>query len=284
MSEYGDPDLETIAPLAPVPEATPAAPPAPRRTLAGGVAAVATGLVVLSLVVGFGTASLVLNARDKGSSTSATSPAPPTTVPAPTDPDAAVLGGLILNQSDVVPPNMVQLIDHGADLTSATLDLCNGTFASESQRTARRQVALSNAQQSLFLMSTEAILYRHAAVGAQAFGELRSVASHCPSTPVKSPVGEGTATTTFRTAPDRTWARTPTVDRLAYDFVSVSAANGSPSHSIAVYLRRGRVLMGLYFRQPDAPQAAVDGRTTVAGIVSVFEARVARVASRVANG
>ena len=43
------------------------------------------------------------------------------------------------------------------------------------------------------------------------------------------------------------------------------------------------MLMGLYFAQPDAPQEAVDGRTTIAGIVGVFEARMAKVPARVAG-
>jgi len=113
--------------------------------------------------------------------------------------------------------------------------------------------------------------------------ELKSVAAHCPSTPVPSPVGGDTQTTRFRRAPDGAWHRTPSVERLAYDFVATYPATGESSHSIAVYLRRGRMLMGLYFAQPDAPQEAVDGRTTIAGIVGVFEARMAKVPARVAG-
>ena len=112
----------------------------------------AAALIVVSLVVGFGTATIVLNARDTSPQAIATAPTP--TVPTaqhpavdvtravPADPDASVLGGLILRQTDVAAGNTVRLLDHGADLTVATLDLCNGTFPSEAQRTARRQVAL----------------------------------------------------------------------------------------------------------------------------------------------
>jgi hypothetical protein len=133
-------------------------------------------------------------------------------------------------------------------------------------------------------MSTEAVLYGAPAGGVQAFQELQSVTAHCPSTPVVSPVGEQTATTTFRPAPDRTWPKTPTVDRLAYDFVTTYAATGAASHSMAIYLRRGRALIGLYFMQPDDPQVAVAGRTTISGIVAVFEARLANAPAEIIGG
>ena len=56
------------------------------------------------------------------------------------------------------------------------------------------------------------------------------------------------------------------------------------AHSVAVYLRRGRVLMGLYFPQPDGPQAAVAGRSTIPGIVALFEARLAQLPASVVSG
>jgi hypothetical protein len=276
VTDYGDPDLETITP--PSPPAYPAPLPASlpevqlepngRGALFGLVAA----LVIVSLVVGFGTATFVLNARDSSPKQAVV-----------TLPDDTVLGGLIVQQRDVPAGYTVSLLLHGAELTVATLDLCNGRFSSEAQRVARRQVALLDRAQ-LVHMSTEAILYRAPSVGAQAFRELRSVAAHCPPTPVKSPVGEPTVTTRFRPAPDGTWPRTPTVERLAYDFVTTDATTGGTSHSMAIYLRRGKALIGLYFAQPDDPQIAVAGRTTVAGIVGLFEARLAKVPAELIGG
>ena len=294
MSEYADPDLETVAPLPPGPVrgAVPPSMPSGR----GPGAAIVAAMVVVSLLVGFGVATVVLNARDKGSDSSATSPLSPSTpsspgatVPSttpnrvPADRNAGALGEVILRQSDVPAADSVVLLGHGADLTVATLDLCNGTFASETQRTARRQVALVDSQSNVVL-STEAVLYGKPSGGAQAFDELRSVAAHCPSTPVKSPVGEDTATTIMGAAPDGAWPRTPSVERLAYDFHTTDAITGDRSHSIAVYLRRGRALMGVYFNQPDGAQVAVDAKTTVAGIVAVFESRLAKLPASVVNG
>jgi len=287
VTEYADPDLETIAPLPPVAPVPQAEPPAPEPSHSRSSAlAVGAALVVVSLVVSFAVVTLVLNARDSD-------PAAVAVVPTPNvvDPQAGVLGGLILRQSDVPSGNTVQLLRNGADLTVATLDLCNGTFPSEQLRTARRQVALTHEVRqpnglpptSTLQLSTEAVLYGAPAGGAQAFRELRSVAATCPPTPVKSPVGEGTAVTTFRAAPDGAWPRTPTVERLAYDFVSVDAATGESTHSIAVYLRRGRILMGVYFAVPDGTQVPVDGKRSIAGIVSVFEHRIAQVPASVAG-
>jgi hypothetical protein len=290
VTEYADPDLETVAPLPPVPP-VPTAEPSPGPAARAPVASIIAALVVVSLVVGFGVATLVLNARDTGpavaagptpstipSTPGATTPA--TTVPrVPADPNENVLGSLILRQSEVPSTDTVTLLQNGADLTIATLDLCNGTYPSEALRTARRQVALTDAG-SLLQMSTEAVLYRDVKASEQAFRELQSVAAACPSTPVVSPVNEDTVTTVFAPAPDKKWPRTPTVERLAYDFVATSATSGQPQHSIAVYLRRGRALVGVYFANPDEPQHLIAGRSTIAGIVGLFESRLAAVPAR----
>jgi hypothetical protein len=42
--------------------------------------------------------------------------------------------------------------------------------------------------------------------------------------------------------------------------------------------------MGLYFPEPDSPQIAVAGRTTIPGIVSVFQDRMAKLPARVVDG
>lgn len=234
-------------------------------------------LIVVSLVVGFGTATVVLNARDSGPK-AIVEPAPGP------GPDSSVLGGLIVHQSDAPLGARVLALKHGSDLTVATLDLCNGTYPSEKRRVARRQVLLVD-QLAVALLSTEAVLYGKPADGEQAFRELRSVVAQCPSNPVKSPVGEATTTTKFRAAPDGSWSHTPTVERLAFDFDSTDAASGrKATRSMAIYLRRGRALVGLYFPLPDDPQAAIAGRTTIPGIVALFEARLAQAPAGAISG
>ena len=75
----------------------------------------------------------------------------------------------------------------------------------------------------------------------------------------------------------RRWTASP------FDFVATDAS-GQSHHIIAVYLRRGRALMGVYFPQPDGTQAPVDGQTTIAGIVNVFATRMANLAASTVNG
>jgi hypothetical protein len=123
------------------------------------------------------------------------------------------------------------------------------------------------------VLSTEAVLYGKPADADQAFRELRRVHDTCPHSPVVSPVGEPTVTTTFRAAPDPSWGSVPGVERLAYDFNTLDP-NGESSRSVAVYLHKGRALMGIYFPQPTGKQPPVAGKTSIADIVRVFEQRL----------
>jgi hypothetical protein len=220
------------------------------------------------------------------------SPSPTTTVPGAGvshDPDRQVLGSIVVRQGDVSTSRSVLLIPQGNLLTEPTLDLCNGTFPSEHLRTARLQVAdVDAATGQTTSLSTEAVLYRNAAASEQAFTELRTISASCPHRPVVSPVGEPTATTVFNTPPDGAWANVPTVERQAYSFVSTTVATAlqpaSRAASVAVYLRRGRALLGLYFDQPSGAQPVVAGQRTIEGIVGVFEARMAKLPAKVVNG
>jgi hypothetical protein len=266
--------------------------PRRRGPIIAGAIAVAL-LLLVSGVVGYainsrsqsrndasapGTTSPPISVPSGGTLTPSTTPS---TAPASTDPDRAVLGQLVARQADVGPARTVLLITHGNLTSQPTLDLCNGSFPSEQSRTARLQVAVVNGAGTT-LLSTEAVLYRNPAASEQGFAELRKVRAACPNTAVVSPVHEVTAQTTFKAAPDGAWPRTPTVDRQAYDFVTKAA--GQSSASIAVYLRRGRVLVGLYFLQPNAAPGPVAGQTTIAGIVGVFENRLAQLPATVVNG
>jgi hypothetical protein len=195
--------------------------------------------------------------------------------PAPSrDPSAALLAGLVVTDADVGPSLTVAGLAGGNGLTQPTLDLCNGTFPSESMRTARLQVAAVDGQSDTAL-STEAVLYTSGAGTAAAFSELKATAAACPAGPVDSPVGEATVTTRFAPAPDAAWPQVPSVERLAFAF-DTSNATGNTSHSVAVYLRRGRALVGVYFSNPDSTTTVVEGHATLPDIVNVFAARLAK--------
>lgn len=269
-------------------------PPAPprRRLSSRQINAIALGT---GLVVGFAVVAAVL-VNHGGNSTSAAPPANPPAVPtlplgpsptssapASTDPDASALQGLVVRQGDVPPSSSVQLLP-GGNLVAGqtTLDLCNGTYPSESLRSARLQVVEYDGSGDSVL-STEAVLYRTPADAAQAMNEVRRVARTCPNSPVVSPVGEPTVTTRFQAAPDRSWPTVGGVDRAAFAFTSTDQF-GQTSQQVAVYLRRGRVLEGVYFGQPVGAQPAVDGNTTLAGILRDFEERIVALPASVTSG
>jgi hypothetical protein len=262
---------------APVAPTLPPMVPSYRRPRTTAIVVGVLALVLLAGAIGYA----IESNTDSHDSTANTTP--PTTAPAtpPSAADARALSQLVVQQADVGPTRVVLLIPNGNRTSEPTLDLCNGTFATEKLRVARLQVAEVDLSQRL-LLSTEAVTYRNATATKAAFAELRKVAAACPHAPVKSPVGEGTAETTFNARPDRAWPQTPSVQRLAYSFDTTAA--GTKTASVAVYLRRGRVLMGVYFAQPGDPQPAVDGKTSMKEIVGLFAARMAHLPESVVNG
>lgn len=185
------------------------------------------------------------------------------------------LSALLIQPRDTTPKVSVHLLPGGDQVNGQpTLDVCNRTFASESQRTARLQDVAIDTSGTLIL-STEAVLYRNAAATKQAFEELRKVAASCPKGPVTSPVTGSPITTTFHTPPDGAWPNTASVEREVLSLTTVDA-KGASADSVAVYLRRGRVLLGIYFSKPNTPlQPAIAGHTKLAGIAAAFATRLA---------
>ncbi len=102
------------------------------------------------------------------------------------DPSAGLLTNLIVSDADVGPSQSVVGLPGGNGLSQPTLDLCNGTYASESSRTARLQVVAIDDQRQTTL-STEAVLYSSGAGTAAAFSELKQTAAACPDRPVEKP-------------------------------------------------------------------------------------------------
>jgi hypothetical protein len=284
------PPAEPTAPLAPPPGSAPpptftydapaSSPPAepPRRGVY--LPRWLTIVLALVLVAAIGYVIGAVTAPGGSSSSSASkSPAnnsPTTTLPSgPSNPAVTQqLQQIGLQQGDLTSSVSLTLIPGGDQVSGqTTLDLCNGTFPSESLRRSRLQVAAVDNQGDAPI-STEAVQYTDAAATQQAFSELQKVAANCPSGPVTSPVGEATVSTKFNAAPDGSWPTVAGVDRLAYDFVTTDNT-GQSQHSVAVYLRRGKVLLAVYFSQPDGAQTAFNGQTTIQGIVNVLENRLA---------
>jgi hypothetical protein len=193
------------------------------------------------------------------------------------------LPGLLVQPRDTTSALSVHLLPGGDQVDGQpTLDLCNGSFPSESLRVSRLQDVALDASGSAVL-STEAVLYQDAAATKQAFHELRGVAASCPKGPVTSPVSGSTFTTTFHKPPDGAWPETASVEREAFSLTMIDA-KGASTDSVAVYLRRGRVLLGVYFSKPDGEQPPIDGHTTVADIVSAFATRMAQLPESFVSG
>ncbi|MDQ4096484.1 MAG: hypothetical protein M3144_01250, partial [Actinomycetota bacterium] len=190
--------------------------------------------------------------------------------------DQALVQSLGVQQEDVENGYAVVPITDGDKVEgSVTLDLCSARFPSEQLRVARRQVAVADAQLQTWL-STEAVLYESPAATDQVFAELREAQARCPSTFVAPPNSDVVPLkTVFNPPPDGRWPQTPGVDRLAFD-LGLSDQEGRTLRTVAVYLRRGRVLLGVYFPRPEQRQLDVNGRTTIESIVAGFAQRLSR--------
>jgi hypothetical protein len=185
------------------------------------------------------------------------------------------LPALLVQPRDTTSALDIHLLPSGDQVKGQpTLDLCNQMYPSESLRIQRLQDGATDSSGNT-IFSTEAVLYRNAAATKQAFRELSHVAKSCPKGPVPDPENGSTTTTTFHPTPDTDWPQTPSVEREAFS-LTTTPANSSSMDSLAVYLRRGRVLLGVYFSKPDGAQPPIDGHTKPADIVSAFATRVAQ--------
>jgi hypothetical protein len=198
----------------------------------------------------------------------------PTAGHLPAAQDQSVLARVGVGPHDLGPGLTAELLDQGDELSQPTLDLCWLHFASEARRQARRQVAVSGSSGDPIL-STEAVLYGDQAGAAEAMGEARGAASRCPSSLVPSP---DPAVPPLRwQIHDHGGLGDPPpagIDRQGLS-VTTSAPDVPSQRETIVLLRRGRLLLGLYFLVPDGPQAQVDGGDTIASTVKVFEQRMA---------
>ncbi len=70
------------------------------------------------------------------------------------------------------------------------------------------------------------------------------------------------------------WPEAAAVDRQAFA-ASVSDPRGETYHSVVVYLRRGRLVVGVYFNNTDGTPSVVTGATTIGATVGLFQRRMA---------
>jgi len=119
---------------------------------------------------------------------SGSSPAPETTSPAPAASgiESSPLAGLVLSSDEAnqaLSTSVARQLPPGGDKVEgeATLDLCNGNYASERRRAARLQVVYARTGQRQVVASEEVVRYESGGADA-AYRELRAVARSCTHT------------------------------------------------------------------------------------------------------
>ena len=95
------------------------------------------------------------------------------------DQKQAKLAQLGFRADDFSPEWTVLPMNGGTTLVDPSLDLCNGTFASEKQRVERRQVTATKEGSTFTFLSTEVVKYSSAAAAAGAQKELVKVLAQC---------------------------------------------------------------------------------------------------------
>ncbi len=263
---------------APPPAAAPVAatPSSSRPLVIGGVVAAALAVLLAALVV----AQADRDGRPAAQPTPApATPAPESPGPSPSptpSPEgrsvAQTLADLVVRQQDVPRRFRVSPIPGGRSVAGGpTLDLCDGAYPSESRRIGRLQTEAKDRAGSRTL-STEAVQYDDEAGTEQAFREVADVAAGCQNQMTLDLTTGELVSRSVAPEPTGSWRSTPGVERLAYRVTE--SAGADEDSTLVVYLRRGPLLLGLYFPKPDGPQMPVEGRRTVPAIVKLFEERL----------
>lgn len=105
--------------------------------------------------------------------------APAITDPSLTDEKQVKLAKLGFRAEDFSQEWTVLPMGGGTKLDDPSLDLCNGTFASEKDRTERRQVVATKVGSTFSFLSTEVVKYSSAAAASAAQKELVKVLAQC---------------------------------------------------------------------------------------------------------
>jgi hypothetical protein len=190
--------------------------------------------------------------------------------------DSEVLQQVSLHPAELQPGFTVLPITGGDQVEGqVTLDLCAATFPSEDLRRSRLQVSAVDQSGNGLGLGTEAVLYKDEAATEQAFRELRSARDKCPDRFVQGNQEVPPLKYQFEPAPDTTWADVAGVTRLAFRF-TLTDEQGQTASALIVFLRRGRLLVGVY-----AFGEAVD--VVLAQDVGGVEGLVERVAGRMSD-
>jgi hypothetical protein len=196
------------------------------------------------------------------------------------------LGSVSLAPSDLAPTLTILSYPGGTAVSGqVSLDLCGGSYASERSRTGRLQVAVVPAATpdvDAQLASVEAISYGDEPAALQAMLELATAAQNCPrSSFVPSAVrGMPPMNWHFNRAPDTTWKKVAGVQRLAFD-VTLTDQEGRTGRQHLIYLRRGRVIVGIYGTARTLDKVAAPSLKGEPGLVNTIAKRLAAMREQV---
>ena len=95
------------------------------------------------------------------------------------DPEQSALAQYGFNSTDLSQEWSVYPMEGGTTTDGATLDLCNGSYPSELERVARRQVIANKKDSPYTFLSTEVVTYSSAAAAQQAHKELMKAFTQC---------------------------------------------------------------------------------------------------------
>lgn len=163
------------------------------------------------------------------------------------DPDQSRLAAVGIQQADLPSTLKVSLPADGTSLGVASLAYCNGTFASESARVARRHTVVLPAS-SVPGVASEVVYYRTVQDATIALSELRTVAENCPAHRT-STNGSTSLTLDVVPVPDLDTTGLVPSDRRLVVATTVASTDGSgtPYLLLRVWQQRGRVLAGLLY-------------------------------------
>lgn len=163
------------------------------------------------------------------------------------DPDQSRLATVGLQQSDLPTSLTVALGTDGTSLEGASLSYCDGTFASESARIARRHTVVKP-DGTVPAVASEAVYYKTVQDAATGLSELRGAASACPSHRV---VTDGTVQLAFDVVADDGVDLTglAPADRRVVIATDVTPQSGTTAayRLVRVWQQRGRVLVGVFY-------------------------------------
>jgi len=166
------------------------------------------------------------------------------------------LQSLLIQPNDIGKNVSIDFVDHGQEVAGQTsLDLCGGSFPSETRRQARYQVAAYSSTGTFIGISSEAVLYENPAEVTAALKELRVAQAACKAGKVANRNPEGKVTYYPKNPSPlvglaKKSTLMPSSQRLV-DETDIKLPDGSTHRIVAIYQVSGRFLTALYLSGTD---------------------------------